>query len=58
MIRLPLHFGDNFVVEVPPLTFVSLVGISEGEEEETDEDETSGEFNEEDEDQDVDFDED
>ena len=57
MIRLPLHLDDDLVVEVPPLMFVSPVGMSEGEEEEADEDETSEESNEEDEDQDTDFDE-
>jgi hypothetical protein len=57
MIRVPLHLEDDLVVEVPPLMFVSPVGMSEGEEEEADEDETSEEFNEEDEEQDTDFDE-
>jgi hypothetical protein len=48
-IRLPLHMEDDLVVEVPPLQFVSTVGVTEGEEEEVDDDETTDEFAEEDE---------
>ena len=48
-IRLPLHMEDDLVVEVPPLMFVSPVGITEGKEDESDEDDTSTEFPEEDE---------
>lgn len=47
MIRLPLHLDDDLVAEVPPLMFVSPVGMSEGEEEEIDEEEGSEEFTEE-----------
>ena len=56
MIRLPLHMEDDLVVEVPPLQFVSPVGVSEGEEEEIDDDETIEEFTEEDEYEEDDFD--
>lgn len=49
MIRLPLHMEDDLVVEVPPLQFVSPVGVSEEEEEDVDDDETIDEFTEEDE---------
>jgi hypothetical protein len=56
MIRLPLHMDDDLVVEVPPLMFISPVGMNEGEEEEFDEDETSEELTEEDEDEQSDFD--
>src|SRR5580765_7276917 len=31
LIRVPLHSTDDFLVEVPPLMFVSPVGMSEGE---------------------------
>jgi hypothetical protein len=55
MIRLPLHMDDDLVVEVPPLMFISPVGMNEGEEEEFDEDETSEELTEEDEDEQPDF---
>jgi len=41
VIRLQLHSTDDLLVEVPPLMFVSPVGVSEGEEEELNEDETS-----------------
>lgn len=41
VIRLPLHSTDDLLVEIPPLMFVSSVGISEGAEEEINEDETS-----------------
>jgi hypothetical protein len=40
LIRLPLHSKDDLLVEVPPLMFVSSVGISEGQEAESNEDET------------------
>ena len=56
-IRLPLHLEDDLVVELPPLMFVSPVGMSESEEDEVDEDDTSEEFTEEDEDEELDFDE-
>lgn len=46
MIRLPLHLEDDLVVEVPPLQFVSPVGVSEGGEAEVDDDETVEEFGE------------
>jgi hypothetical protein len=46
---------DDLVVEVPPLMFISPVGMNEGEEEEFDEDETSEELTEEDEDEQPDF---
>lgn len=55
VIRLPLHSEDGLLAEVPPLMFVSPVGVSEGEEEdlnnddETSEDESSEEFTDEDE---------
>jgi hypothetical protein len=41
VIRLSLHSTDDLLVEIPPLMFVSPVGISEGAEEEINEDETS-----------------
>jgi hypothetical protein len=41
LIRLPLHPTDDLLVEVPPLMFVSPIGISEGEEEQINENETS-----------------
>lgn len=42
-VRLPLHFEDDLVIEVPPLQFISPVSISEGEEVESDDDETEEE---------------
>lgn len=56
MIRLPLHLRDDLVVEVPPLVFVSPVGMSEGEEEGLYEDEITEEFTCEDEEEECDFD--
>ena len=48
-IRLPLHMEDDLVVEVPPLQFVSSVGVTEGEEEEIEDDDTVEQYGEEDE---------
>jgi hypothetical protein len=48
LIRLPLAPQCEIKVELPPLTFVSPVGVSEGEGEEFDEDETGDDFAEED----------
>lgn len=44
MIRVPLHLDDDLVVEVPPIRFVSPIGVTEGEEEEVDDDEIADEF--------------
>jgi hypothetical protein len=43
-VRLPLHLEDDLVIEVPPMQFISPVGMSEGEEVESDDDETEEEF--------------
>jgi hypothetical protein len=47
---------DDLVFEVPPLQFVSPVGVSEGEEDEVDDDETIEEFAEKDEYEEDEFD--